>query len=87
MAQRSSRKSLTRRRTSTNGPAPATPRRTDTGAWWDDIDADVLAALADGAKSPKQLAHTLGMSEDAVTSVVSMLAQQGRLRIGLIEAV
>ena len=45
------------------------------------------SALESGAKSPEELSASLGMSEHAVTSLVSMLAQQGRVRIRLIEVV
>jgi hypothetical protein len=47
----------------------------------------VLSVLADGAKSPEAIGESLGMSADAVTSLVSMLAQAGKLRIRLVEAV
>jgi len=54
--------------------------------WWD-IDSEVLSALANGAKSPAELADSLGMSEQSMTSLLSMLAEQGRIRIRLVEIV
>jgi biotin operon repressor len=63
-----------------------TPLSAPTEEWWD-IDAEVLSALAGGAKSPEELGAALGMSEHAVTSLVAMLAQQGRVRIRLVEVV
>ena len=54
--------------------------------WWD-IDAEVLSALASGAKSPAELGEALGMTEQSMTSLVSMLAQQGRIRICLVAVV
>jgi biotin operon repressor len=63
-----------------------TPLSAPTEEWWD-IDAEVLSALAGGAKSPEELSATLGMSEHAATSLVAMLAQQGRVRIRLVEFV
>ena len=46
-----------------------------------------MSALAGGAKSPEEIGASLGMSTQAVTSLVAMLAQQGKVRICLIEAV
>jgi DNA-binding transcriptional regulator LsrR (DeoR family) len=47
----------------------------------------VLSAPANGAKSPAEMADSLSMSEQSMTSLLSMLAQQGRIRIRLVEAV
>ena len=54
---------------------------------WAEIDDAVLAALAEcgGRLTPGQIAKRVGMSEDAVRSVVSMLAEQGKVRIALVE--
>jgi hypothetical protein len=89
--RRSNVRSISRRRHTT----AARPRRskpvtsltvsTDPHAWWD-IDAEVLATLADGAKSPGEIGECLGMSEQSVTSIVTMLAQAGKVRIRLVEA-
>ena len=91
--QRPAPRSSSRRRSSTNG---SRPRRTTAphvavvapvaspDAWWD-VDAEVLAALGNGPKSPEQIAEALGMSADAVTSLVALLAQQGKVRIRLVD--
>jgi DNA-binding CsgD family transcriptional regulator len=55
--------------------------------WWDDLDTSILAALADGGKSPRELSDTLGISESSVTSLLSMLAVQGRVRISRVEMI
>jgi len=55
--------------------------------WWDDLDASILAALADGGKSPRELGDKLGLSEQSMTSLVSMLAMQGRVRISQVEMI
>ena len=62
----------------------ATVNTSDT--WWD-VDAELLTALAGGAKSPEELGAMLDMSEHSVASLLSLLAQQGRVRIRLVEAV
>src|SRR5437773_9257554 len=95
-SQRSQVRSLSRRRAALDGDrarraatkpvASVTPLPSRTDGWWD-VDAEVLSALESGAKSPEELSASLGMSEHAVTSLVSMLAQQGRVRIRLIEVV
>ena len=59
------------------------PARSD---WWD-VDGEVLAALRAGARSPEEIAAVVGMSPAAVTSVVGMLAREGRVRIRLVELV
>ena len=65
----------------------ATPVTVDTSDVWWDVDGELLTALAGGAKSPEELGAILGMSEHSVTSLLSLLAQQGRVRIRLVEAV
>lgn len=56
--------------------------------WWSEIDDDVLRALAgNGAMAPAELARRLGISEGATASLLSMLAQAGRVRICLVESV
>jgi hypothetical protein len=92
--QRSQVRSLSRRRPSVTGsrarrskPAGVvTPIPSRTDDWWD-VDTEILSALASGAKSPEELGAALGMSAHAVTSLVAMLAQQGRVRICLVEVV
>jgi hypothetical protein len=54
--------------------------------WWTEIDDQVRACLErHGALAPADIARLLGMSEGAVTSVLSMLAQEGKLRISRVE--
>jgi hypothetical protein len=91
--QRSHVRSLSRRRAATTSRqrasksiasiTPLTPRPDE---WWD-VDAEVLSALATGAKSPAELGESLGMSEQSITSLVSLLAQAGKVRIRLVEAI
>jgi DNA-binding Lrp family transcriptional regulator len=55
--------------------------------WWSDIDDAVLACLSEtGGASPAEIGRRLGMSEEAAASLVSMLAQEGRVRISRVEA-
>lgn len=54
--------------------------------WWDDLDDAVLACLAaKGAMAPHDLGHHLGLSESATSSLVCLLALEGRVRICLVE--
>jgi DNA-binding CsgD family transcriptional regulator len=53
--------------------------------WWDDLDTSLLDLLADGGKTPRELSDKLGISEASVTSLISMLAVQGRVRISRVE--
>ena len=48
---------------------------------WREMDDLVLDALADGASTPAEIGTRVGMSEAAVTSIVAMLAVEGRVRI------
>jgi DNA-binding Lrp family transcriptional regulator len=55
--------------------------------FWDDLDNDVLRCLATrGRMSPAEIGRRLGISEDAVVSLVAMLAREGKVRIGLVES-
>jgi DNA-binding Lrp family transcriptional regulator len=54
--------------------------------WWSEIDRDVQACLERfGPMSPRDLARQLRLSEGAVSSLLSMLAQEGKLRISRVE--
>jgi len=56
--------------------------------WWDDLDAAVLAFLETrGTITPQEVGHHLGLSESAVTSMLCLLAQAGKVRICLVEPV
>jgi hypothetical protein len=55
-------------------------------SWWNDIDGDVRAVLERyGSMTPAEIARMLRLSEGAVSSVLSMLAQEGKLRIARVE--
>lgn len=54
--------------------------------WWTEIDDQVRACLRrHGAMAPAELARQLGLSEGAVISVLSLLVQEGKLRIARVE--
>jgi hypothetical protein len=57
------------------------------GSAWTEIDDAVLHALeaGGGRLALADIAGRVGMSEDAVRSVVSMLAEQGKVRIAAVE--
>jgi hypothetical protein len=55
-------------------------------SWWHDIDRDVNVVLErHGSMTPAEIARMLRLSEGAVSSVLSMLAQEGKLRIARVE--
>jgi hypothetical protein len=91
--QRSQVRSLSRRRAAkisrqraSKSIVSITPLTQHHDEWWD-VDSEVLSALATGAKSPAEIGESLGMSEQSVTSLLSLLAQAGKIRIRLVEAV
>jgi len=49
--------------------------------WWSEIDEQIIACLRSGPQSTQDLAWKLGMSPTAVTSVLFMLAAEGKVRI------
>jgi len=54
--------------------------------WWNEIDDQVQRCLErNGAMTPAEIARQLDLSEGAVTSVLSLLAQEGKLRIARVE--
>jgi hypothetical protein len=54
--------------------------------WWKEIDDQVRTCLEHhGALAPADMARLLGLSEGAMTSVLSLLAQEGKLRIARVE--
>lgn len=59
------------------------------GSAWADVDDAVLTALAAGGGrlTLEQIAAHVGMSEDAVRSVVGMLAERGHVRIVAVELI
>jgi DNA-binding Lrp family transcriptional regulator len=55
-------------------------------SWWSEIDRDVRTVLERyGSMTPAEIASLLRLSEGAVSSVLSMLAQEGKLRIARVE--
>jgi DNA-binding Lrp family transcriptional regulator len=55
-------------------------------SWWSEIDRDVRTVLERyGSMTPAEIARLLRLSEGAVSSVLSMLAQEGKLRIARVE--
>ena len=57
--------------------------------FWAELDADVLRCLAEqhGAMTPAEIGRKLGMSEQAVCSIIGMLAQAGTVRINAVERI
>jgi hypothetical protein len=54
--------------------------------WWTELDGQVRDCLErHGALAPAELARHLGLSESATISVLSLLAQEGKLRIARVE--
>ena len=49
--------------------------------WWNEIDEQIIACLRNGPQSTQDLAWKLGMSPTAVTSLLSMMAAEGKVRI------
>ena len=53
--------------------------------WWGELDEEVLACLRDGAQSPRDLARRLNLSPAGATSVLLMLAAEGKVRVTAVE--
>jgi predicted ArsR family transcriptional regulator len=49
--------------------------------WWGELDEEIIACLRSGPQSTQDLAWKLGMSSTAVTSLLAMLAAEGKVRI------
>ena len=49
--------------------------------WWGELDEELIACLRGGPQSTQELAWKLGMSPTAVTSLLFMLAAEGKVRI------
>jgi hypothetical protein len=57
-----------------------------TGTWWTGMEGAVLACLARaGRLTPAEIGYQVGMSEEAVRSILAMLAEQGKIRIAAVE--
>ena len=63
---------------------------TDPGAegWWSEFDTAILACLARGGPmAPAEIGRRLHLSDGAVSSFLSMLAQEGRISIKLVDLI
>jgi DNA-binding Lrp family transcriptional regulator len=61
---------------------------TDTAAevgFWSEIDDQVLACLRDGPTSTRDLARRLGLSPGGATSLLLMLAAEGKILVTGVE--
>ena len=55
--------------------------------WWKDMEEDVLRCLEGrGSVQPVEIAGKLGMSEAAATSLLTILAREGKVKISSVEA-
>jgi len=55
--------------------------------WWADVERDFLACLnGDGTTSVTTIARRLKISEQAASSLVAILAREGKVRISAVEA-
>ena len=52
---------------------------------WPEIDGELLDCLRDGPRSPRDMARELGLSAAGVTSLLLMLASEGKVRITRVE--
>ena len=57
--------------------------------FWGELDADVLRCLAEhqGGMTPAEIGRSIGISEQAVSSIIGMLAETGRVRITSVEQI
>jgi hypothetical protein len=66
-------------------PAPTGAGHDRSEDWWRSLDDEVLDCLADGPASAADIGRRLGMSEAAATSLIFMLAGEGKVRIARVE--
>ncbi len=52
--------------------------------WWE-IDRQIMASLDDGPKSTAELARHLALTDAGVTSLLLMLAAEGKIRVASVE--
>lgn len=50
-------------------------------SWWADLDHEVLECLTTRPMTPAEIGDKVGLSEGSVTSMLAMLAQEGRIQI------
>jgi predicted ArsR family transcriptional regulator len=53
--------------------------------WWSELDDQVLACLRDGPQSTRDLAHRLNLAPAGATSLLLMLAAEGKVRVTAVE--
>lgn len=53
--------------------------------WWSELDDQVLACLRDGPQSTRDLAARLKLSQAGTTSLLLMLAAEGKVRVTAVE--
>jgi DNA-binding transcriptional regulator LsrR (DeoR family) len=59
-----------------------------TGDWWADLHQEVLDCLAlTGRSTPAEVGRRLGMSESGATSLLAMMAREGKVRIAVVEPI
>lgn len=58
-----------------------------TDGWWAELDHELIACIGKGPTSAEKLARRMGVSEAALTSLLLMLAAQGKVRIRTVELV
>lgn len=52
---------------------------------WPEIDGEILDRLREGPKSPRDLGRELGLSTAGITSLLLMLASEGKVRVTRVE--
>jgi len=53
--------------------------------WWSEIDEQLIGCLREGPKSPKELGRRLGLTPGGITSLLLMLAAEGKVRVASVE--
>ena len=57
-----------------------------TADWWADLNREVIECVTTaGPTTPAEVGRRLGMSEAGATSLLAMLAREGKVRIALVE--
>ena len=54
-------------------------------SWWSELDDQVLACLRDGPQTTRELAARLEHSQSGTTSLLLMLAAEGKVRVTVVE--
>lgn len=53
--------------------------------WWGELDDQVLGCLRDGPQSARELARRLNLSLGGATSILLLLAAEGKVRVTAVE--